>query len=199
MPTLKTPKGGASASRTGTPTPVEIPPEKVFQPYVTSIEKKMLKLHRFMADYEGDPTVFDTYKLNTLSMYIEALREQVATMEASWNAACEAGSLSQTAFDEIGALFMQTQSSAEETLDQADKFCIDRAKIATETGDVKDEGMANGPSQDDPPLRTLGKQDGRLDNTLKPDKNLSRTMSLEEATTWITLFESYLEWNKPLL
>jgi hypothetical protein len=65
--------------------------------------------------------------------------------------------------------------------------------------DVKEEGRANGPSQDDPPPRTLGKQDGRLDNTLKPDKNLSRTMSLEEATTWIVLFESYLNWNKQLL
>jgi hypothetical protein len=71
---LKTPKGGASASRTGTSTPVEIPPEKVFQPYVTSVEKKSLRLIKFMAAYEGDPTVFDECKLSTLSTYIEALQ-----------------------------------------------------------------------------------------------------------------------------
>ena len=121
MPTsLRTPKGGASTSRTGTPTPVEIPPEKVFQPYVTSVEKKNLRLHKFMAACEGDTMVFDEYTLRILSTYIEALRGTVATMETAWNATREAGSLSHTSFDEIGTLFMRTQSSAEETLDHAE-------------------------------------------------------------------------------
>ena len=68
-----------------------------------------------MAACEGDTTVFDEYTLRTLSTYIEALRGTVATMETAWNATREAGSLSHTSFDEIGMLFMQTQSSAEET------------------------------------------------------------------------------------
>ena len=70
--------------------------------------------------------------------------------------------------------------------------------IAAEAEDVKEEEIADSPSPDDPPSRT-GKLDGRLDNTLRPEKNLSRTMSLEEATKWIEQFESYLIWNKPLI
>ena len=43
-----------------------------------------------------------------------------------------------------------------------------------------------------------GKHD-RLDNTLRLAERLSRTMSLEEATKWLTQFESYLDWNKRII
>jgi hypothetical protein len=57
-------------------------------------------------------------------------------------------------------------------------------------------------NQDNPPVvtpqETTGKHD-RLDHTLRPDGRLSRTISLEEATTWLKSFESYLEWNEPVI
>ena len=190
----KTPKPDrSSASRIA-----EVPPEKVFTPYVASIEKKNLRLKIFMATYGEDTTVFDRCKLNTLNTYIEKLRNQVLRMEATWDTMRDDGSLSLAAITDIGTLVEQTQLSAEETLDKAETFRIDRAKIAVEAEDVKEEEMADSPSPDDLPSRT-DKLDGRLDNTLRPENNLSRTMSLEEATKWIEQFESYLDWNKPLI
>ena len=165
---------------------------------VMSIVKKRLRLITFMADYKGDTTVFNKCKLTSLTTYMEVLRGQVERMEASLNTMREDGSLSPTAFEDIGGLFEGTQKEAEETLDLADKFRIERAKIATEE-DVKEEEMGDVSSQGDQPSRNTGKQDGRLDNTLKPDKNLSRTVSLEEATTWITQIKSYHNWNKQLI
>lgn len=139
---MKTPKTdrGSSASRT-----VEVPLEKVFTPYVASIEKKKLRLINFMAAYKEDTTVFDKCKLTSLNTYIKSLRDQVSRMEASWDTMRNDRSLRLTAFTEIGALFQQMQTLAEETLDQADTFRNDRAKIAAEAEDVKEEEMADGP------------------------------------------------------
>ena len=98
-----------------------------------------------MADYKGDTTVFNKCKLTSLTTYMEVLRGQVERMEASLNTMREDGSLSPTAFEDIGGLFEGTQKEAEETLDLADKFRIKRAKIATEE-DVKEEEMVDASS-----------------------------------------------------
>ena len=37
---------------------------------------------------------------------------------------------------------------------------------------------------------------GRLDHSLRPQRHLSKTMSLGEATVWLKSFENYLEWNE---
>ena len=165
---------------------------------VMSIVKKRLRLITFMADYKGDTTVFDKCKQTSLNTYIEVLRGQVERMESSWNTMREDESLSPTAFEDIGGLFERTQKEADENLDLADKFCNERAKKATEE-DVKGEEMLDASSQGNQPSRNTGKQYGRLDNTLKPDKNLSKTVFLEEATTWITQIESYYNWSKQLI
>ena len=47
---------------------------------------------------------------------------------------------------------------------------FERAKLAAQAEDVKAEEMADGPSLDNLPPGTTGKQNGRLDNTLKPEK-----------------------------
>ena len=47
---------------------------------------------------------------------------------------------------------------------------FERAKLAAQAEDVKAEEMADGPSLDNRPQGTTGKQNGRLDNTLKPEK-----------------------------
>jgi hypothetical protein len=38
-----------------------------------------------------------------------------------------------------------------------------------------------------------------MDNTLRPDKQLCKDMSLEEATKWIRCFDSYLTWNDSII
>jgi hypothetical protein len=96
---------------------------------VASIERKKLRLINFMAAYGEDTAVFDKYSLTTLSTYIKSLRDQVSHMETNWDTMRGDGSLSLAAFMEIGPLFEQAQIFAEEILDQADTFRIDRAKI----------------------------------------------------------------------
>ena len=39
----------------------------------------------------------------------------------------------------------------------------------------------------------------RLDNTLKPDGNLKRTMTLEEARIWLRKFDQWFKWNANIL
>jgi hypothetical protein len=97
--------------------------------HVTSIERKKLRLMNFMAAYGEDAAVFDKYSLTVLNTYIKSLRDQVSHMETNWNTVRGDGSLSLAAFMEIGPLFEQAQTLAEEILDQADTFCINRAKI----------------------------------------------------------------------
>jgi hypothetical protein len=69
--------------------------------------------------------------------------------------------------------------------------------------DARDTKVEAG--QGDDPLPTVvlqqeatGKHD-RLDNTLRPAERLSRTMSLEEATKWLTQYDGYLDWNKRII
>ena len=100
------------------------------------------------------------------------------------------------AFAKISKLVVDSTALGEETLDRADKFM--RLRM-----DARDTKVETG--QGDKPLPTVvpqqeatGKHD-RLDNTLCPAERLSRTMSLEEATKWLTNFESYLDWNKRIV
>ena len=39
----------------------------------------------------------------------------------------------------------------------------------------------------------------RLDNTLKPEESLKRSMTLEEARHWIRKFDQWFEWNAAVL
>ena len=48
-------------------------------------------------------------------------------------------------------------------------------------------------------VHTTGHRHETLDNTLRPDRQLSETMSLEEATRWLKTFESYLAWNESVI
>jgi hypothetical protein len=62
---------------------------------------------------------------------------------------------------------------------------IREAAMAKVNAQATDETNQDAP----PPQETTGKHN-RLDHTLRPDGRLSRTMSLEEATTWLKSFES---------
>jgi hypothetical protein len=102
---------------------------QILTTYVASIERKKLRLINFMAVYGEDTAVFDKYSLTILNTYIKSLRDQVSHMETNWDTMRGDGSLSLVALMEIGPLFEQAQTLAEEILDQADMFCIDQAKI----------------------------------------------------------------------
>ena len=99
-------------------------------------------------------------------------------------------------FDKISKLVDDSMATGEEALDRADKFmclCLERTQeTKVETGQG-DETLPIVPQQE-----ATDKHD-RLDNTLRPAERLSRTMSLEEATKWLTQFESYLDWNKRII
>ena len=103
--------------------------QQILTTYVASIERKKLRLINFMAAYGEDTAVFDKYSLTILNTYIKSLRDQVSHMETNWDTMRGDGSLSLVAFMEIGPLFEQAQTLAEEILDQADTFCIDQAKM----------------------------------------------------------------------
>ena len=92
-------------------------------------------------------------------------------------------SMPTAAFNKISKLVDDSMATGEEAIDRADKFmclCLERTRQAkVETGQG-DETLPIDPQQE-----ATGKHD-RLDNTLRPAECLSRTMSLKEATKWLT-------------
>jgi hypothetical protein len=100
------------------------------------------------------------------------------------------------AFNKISKLVDDSMATGEEAIERADKFMclrLERTRQAKEETRQRDETLPIDPQQE-----ATGKHD-RLDNTLCLAERLSRTMSLEEATKWLTFFESYLDWNKRII
>ena len=64
-------------------------------------------------------------------------------------------------------------------------------------------GCGTRPEDANPPdpslLGTASGKLERLDNTLRPTDRLSRNMTLEEASKWLKNFDSYLNWNEPII
>jgi hypothetical protein len=170
-------------------------PERVFLPYEVSIAKKALKLEEFMADNVENVTNFDAWRFKTLETQIASLRTQVLRMETDWDEMRDA-TMPAAAFDKISKLVDDSMATGEEAIERADKFMclrLERTQQAkVETGQ-RDKTLPIDPQQE-----ATGKHD-RLDNTLRPAEHLSRTMSLEEETKWLTNFESYLDWNKRII
>ena len=92
-------------------------------------------------------------------------------------------------------------AAAEAALAKTDLFvCQAAAQQSTrkERG-PKPEDVHSSNSPDSSLLGTaLGKLE-RLDNTLRPTDRLSQTMTLEEESKWLKNFDSYLNWNKPII
>jgi hypothetical protein len=74
---------------------------------------------------------------------------------------------------------------------RSSKRFIKEADIAKVNAQATDETEQDTPPADTP-QGTMGKHNW-LVHTFRPDGRLCRTMSLEEATTWMKKFESYLE------
>ena len=68
---------------------------------------------------------------------------------------------------------------------------------------VNEHGRAEGTrSSSTPDSSLLGTASGkteRLENTLRPMTKLTRTMTLEEASKWLSNFGSYFDWNEAVL
>ena len=85
--------------------------------------------------------------------------------------------------EKIRKLVDSTVHMGEAALRKAERFIAQHCGIA--------------PTQK-PPNTPMDKPD-RLDNTLKPDGCLKRSMTLEEARTWLRKFDKWFEWNAPIL
>jgi hypothetical protein len=170
-------------------------PERVFLPYKVSIGKKAFKLEEFMSENEENVTTFDAWRFKSLETQIASLRTQVLRMEADWDDIRDP-TMSAATFARISKLVDDSTAMGEEALDRADKFMCLRLERTQETKVETSQGDETLPIV--PQQEATGKHD-RLDNTLRPAERLSRTMSLEEATKWLTNFESYLDWNKRIV
>ena len=86
-----------------------------------------------------------------------------------------------------------------DVLDKVDKFILERTKRVPSVVVAPPVKVAQGSQV---PVATRAESGGsgsKLNNTLPPNKWLSRTMTLEEATTWLKTFESYLVSNMAAL
>ena len=108
---------------------------------------------------------------------------------------------------------IETMNIGLDVLDRADIFMLERTKrvpppAAEGTPPAVERAQAaQVPAQDLPradvgtePVAETGSGGGaKMDNTLRPTDKLTRTMSLEEASTWLKTFTNYLNWNKAAL
>ena len=116
-------------------------------------------------------------------------------METDWDEMRDA-TMPAAAFDKISKLVDDSMATGEEAIERADKFMCLRLE---QTQDTKVETGQGDETLPIVPQQEATDKHDRLDNTLRPAERLSRTMSLEEATKWLTNFESYLDWNKRIV
>ena len=83
-----------------------------------------------------------------------------------------------------------------ERLHQMVNESVDSRTAVLDTDSQFTHNRENGPANQAQGQNPNG---GKLDNTLGPTTKLSKTMTLEESTTWLKAFEAYLEWNKATL
>jgi hypothetical protein len=155
-------------------------PQRVFPPYAANVTKKTAKVTEFMNQNAGDAATLGPRKLDTLAQLMQSLREQLGQMEVALDEQRGANMENKT-FERIQKMVDKSVDSGTAVLDRASQFMHEQE---------------NGPTN---PAQGQNPSGGKLDNNLHPTTKLSKTMTLEESTTWLKAFEAYLEWNKAAL
>ena len=155
-------------------------PQRVFPPYAANATKKVAKVTEFMTQNAGEAATFSPRKLDTLAQLMQNLREQLGRLEVAWDE-MRGAEMEYETFERIRKMVDESLDSGTAVLDSAIQFLHD-----------KENGTAN-------PAQGQNPSGGKLDNRLRPTTKLGKTMTLEEATTWLKAFEAYLKWNKAAL
>ena len=142
---------------------------------------------------------FGELQCKILMTHANTLRGKMEHMEVQWDSLQDG--IPQDNYNQIKAIIKESMDAAETALQGAESFVCHAAQQVT--------SMAHGTKSEDanslaltPDSSLLGTASGkpeRLENTLHPIVNLSRTMTLEVASTWLKKFDSYLEWNKAVI
>jgi hypothetical protein len=137
-----------------------------------------------------------------LATYITNLRNQITRMEDTWDT-IRLDSMSQTVFVQVSNQVDESMKLGLDVLDRADRFMMERTKnVPPPVEPPQAEGLQDGGAQAQAGVGAEipeGGGGGKMDNTLRPTDKLTRNMSLEEATTWLKMFENYLKWNRVAL
>ena len=121
-------------------------------------------------------------------------------MEDTWDL-IRIDPMAQTVFNKMSKLIDESMNLGLDVLDRADKFMLDKTKrvppptVAPQV-DVAQNGVHQVQAKTGTETEGGG---GKMDNTLRLSDKLTRNMSLEEATTWLKMFENYLKWNRVAL
>ena len=172
-----------------------MPPKKdydrIFLPFTVAVEKKINKLALFMERLEDDDTISE-FQLRVLITHAEALRGNLARMEANWDRLRDG--IAQRDESRLTDLVVTSIADAEAALLKAEMFaCEAEARPSTRRG-----GRVARPEDASDPGPSRPKLD-KLDNSIRPTTQLSRNMDLEEASRWIKSFDSYFTWNEPII
>ena len=144
-----------------------------------------------MTKNAGDNDTFGTWRRETLATYIRSLRGQITRMEDTWDL-IRIDPMAQTVFDKMSKQIDGSMNLGLDVLDRADKFMLEKTKRVPPPTVVPQVEVAQNQVQAETGAETEG-GGGKMDNTLHPTDKLTRNMSLEEATTWLKMFENYLE------
>ena len=163
-----------------------MPPKKdydrIFLPFTVAVEKKINKLALFMERLEDDDTISE-FQLRVLITHAEALRGNLARMEANWDRLRDG--IAQHDESRLTDLVVTSIADAEAALLKAEMFaCEAEARPSTRRG-----GRGTRPEDASDPGPSRHKLD-KLDNSIRPTTQLSRNMDLEEASRWIKSFDS---------
>ena len=176
-------------------------PQRVFPAYVRNVQDKADRVENFMTENRGDNETFGTWRRETLATYITSLRNQITRMEDTWDT-IRLDPMSQAVFEKVSKQIDDSMNLGLDVLDRADKFMMVKTKhvpppVEPPQPEVPQNGGAQ--AQAEAGAEIEGRGGSKMDNTLRPTDKLTRNMSLEEATTWLKMFENYLKWNRGAL
>ena len=169
--------------------------DTVFIRLSIAVEKRISQLATYLETLEEEEThTVSACQQKILLTHIDRLRDRLDRLEVQWDNLRD--SIPQADHARIQNIVEVSERNGEESLQKAELFVCQ----ATQQSTNQPEGSRPSTSPNSSGLSgtTPGKTE-RLENTLLPTDHLNHDMTLEQATTWISKFDSWFEWNEKVL
>ena len=151
-----------------------------FSTMALGVEKKITQLLNYIRPLS--PTAVGEMQERMLMDLTNQLQNSIDHIQLTWLE--KRDEVPQPHFKRVNTFLRDVLATGEAALRKAEQFVV----LGT-----RPRSPARPPTE--PPVDKLE----RLDNTLKPDGNLKRTMTLEEARIWIRKFDQWFKWNTNVL
>ena len=151
-----------------------------FSTMALGVEKKITQLLNYIRLLS--PTAVGEMQKRMLMDLTNQLQNSIDHIHLTWLE--KRDEVPQPHFERVNTFLKEVLATGEAALRKAERFVV----LST---------RPRSPAR--PSTKPPADKFDRLDNTLKPDGNLKRTMTLEEARIWLRKFDQWFKWNANVL